>query len=213
MSVERYPGYDVLAKRPTLSWNDKTRQVIDQRLAIDREPRFFTVPEWRTLNALCDRILPQPANRPPVPLAAYVDEKLRTDSRDGFRHVGLPPQREAWRVGLAALDETARSRAQPSFADLLAARRDSFISEMQSGVLDGPAWRGMSSALFFKHRVLPDITAAYYAHPTAWSEIGFGGPASPRGYVRMGYDRHDPWEAEAAGADPEAAARRNRDVV
>jgi hypothetical protein len=35
----------------------------------------------------------------------------------------------------------------------------------------------------------------YYAHPQAWDEIGFGGPASPRGYVRMGFNRYDPWEA------------------
>jgi len=27
---------------------------------------------------------------------------------------------------------------------------------------------------------------AYYMQPTAWSEIGWGGPASPRGYVRHG---------------------------
>ena len=36
---------------------------------------------------------------------------------------------------------------------------------------------------------------AYYAHPSAWNEIGFGGPASPRGYVRMDFNRRDPWEA------------------
>jgi hypothetical protein len=46
--------------------------------------------------------------------------------------------------------------------------------------------------------VIPDITHAYYAHPTAWNEIGFGGPASPRGYARMGLDRRDPWEAPRA---------------
>ena len=30
---DRYPGYDVLAKRNTPSWNEQTRRVIDQRLA------------------------------------------------------------------------------------------------------------------------------------------------------------------------------------
>ena len=39
------------------------------------------------------------------------------------------------------------------------------------------------------------MVVAYYAHPAAWNEIGFGGPASPRGYVRMDFDRRDPWEA------------------
>jgi hypothetical protein len=43
--------------------------------------------------------------------------------------------------------------------------------------------------------VLDEIVRAYYAHPAAWSEIGFGGPASPRGYVRLAAGRQDPWEA------------------
>ena len=74
--TDRYPGYDVLAKRWTQSWNEVTRQVIDRRLAVPREPRFFSAAEWRTLNAVCDRIMPQPKDRPPVPLAAYVDQKI-----------------------------------------------------------------------------------------------------------------------------------------
>ncbi len=38
----RYPGYDVLAKRIGPSWNEQTRRVITRRLAIGGEPRFFT---------------------------------------------------------------------------------------------------------------------------------------------------------------------------
>ena len=38
----RYPGYDVLAKRHTPSWNEATRRVIDQRLGRPGEPRFFS---------------------------------------------------------------------------------------------------------------------------------------------------------------------------
>ena len=62
----------------------------------------------------------------------------------------------------------------------------------------------MSAKTFFKQRMAHDIVYAYYAHPTAWNEIGWGGPASPRGYVRMGYNERDPWEAaEVKGAmDP-----------
>ena len=62
--AERFPGYDVLSKRDTPSWNEVTREVIERRLATPREPRFFTASEWRTLEALCGRILPQPPDRP-----------------------------------------------------------------------------------------------------------------------------------------------------
>jgi len=90
---ERYPGYDVLAKRDTPSWNEQTRRVIDQRLAMPREPRFCTAAEWPTLEAICARIVSQPATRPPVPLAAMVDAKLFADRGDGYRDARLPPLR------------------------------------------------------------------------------------------------------------------------
>ena len=55
-----YPGYDVLAKRHTPSWNEQTRAVIERRLAIDPNAhRFFTQSEWDTLQAICARIIPQ----------------------------------------------------------------------------------------------------------------------------------------------------------
>jgi hypothetical protein len=50
---------------------------------------------------------------------------------------------------------------------------------------------------------------AFYAHPWAWNEIGFGGPAYPRGYKNIDLNGLEPWEArEARPRDPEAWARR-----
>ena len=54
----------------------------------------------------------------------------------------------------------------------------------------------------------------FYSHPTAWNEIGFGGPASPRGYVRLDGDHRDAWEAaEATPGQEKKAERENRHVV
>ena len=33
--------------------------------------------------------------------------------------------------------------------------------------------------------VMRAVLAAFYSHPWAWNEIGFGGPAYPRGYMRL----------------------------
>ena len=35
---------------------------------------------------------------------------------------------------------------------------------------------------------------AYYSHPYAWDEIGFGGPAYPRAYMRLEHGEPEPWE-------------------
>lgn len=209
----RYPGYDVLAKRDTPSWNEQTRKVIDQRLAIANEPKFFSAREWDTLVAVCGRIVPQPRHRPPIPVAGLVDNKLHKNQGDGFRNAKLPPLREAWRIGLAALDAEAQQAEGLPFHKLSDAAKDVLLSRAQAGTLHHPAWRGLPPALFFGARLVKDIVRAYYAHPTAWNDIGYGGPASPRGYVRMGFDRRDSWEAvEVKNGDVETARRKNAHV-
>ena len=206
--TDRYPGYDVLAKRDGPSWNDATRRAIDARLAVPREPRFFSPAEWRTLGAVCDRILPQPPDREKVPLPSYVDEKMFVRRHDGFRYPGMPEQSEAWRRGLLALDEVARREHGQDLAALAPEVQDAVLRAFESGAARADALEGMPAEGFFHHRVVHDIVAAYYAHPTAWNEIGFGGPASPRGYVRLALNRRDPWEAAEARPGQEARARR-----
>ncbi len=210
---DRYPGYDVLAKRDSPSWNDATRRAVDKRLSVPREPRFFGREEWLILQAVCDRIVPQPADRPPVPLAAYVDQKMFDRKHDGYRYDGLPEQGQAWKRGLAAFEEVARHTYDTGFAALSGERQDEILRRTQQGLLQADALEGMPTHSFFEHRVIQDIVAAYYAHPTAWNEIGFGGPASPRGYVRTALDRRDPWEASEARPGREAQALRENKRV
>ena len=211
-----YPGYDVLSKRDTPSWNDKTREVVQTRLSVgEQDHAFCTSHEWRTLEALCHTVLPQPdsSGRRSVPVAALLDRRLCADDGDGYRQADMPDLRTAWRRGLAALDAEAQARRGRGFADLDGGARRDLVDALASGSLDAPQWEGMNSGDFFKHRVLPDLLKLYYAHPTAWSEIGWGGPASPRGYVRMRADRRDSWEAAEAKPGHEEYARRENSRV
>jgi hypothetical protein len=213
MVPERYPGYDVLAKRDGLSWNDPTRRVVAERLAVKDEPVFFAHEEFLTLRALCDRILPQPVGRERLPLAAYVDRKLLAVGDAGTRYPPMPADGAAWKIALKALDAEARSAHDLPFHGLLPADADTLLARVQQGDAHDPEWGEVPPKLFFAKRILADIPAAYYAHPAAWSEIGFGGPASPRGYVRMQADRHDPWEAaEAKPGAADKAREKNRHV-
>ncbi len=208
--AERFAGYDVLAKRHTPSWNAKTREVISERLALPRGPRFLTEAEFATLGAIADRIVPQPADRPPIPVAALVDDKLWRDQQDGFRAVGMPLEREAWQRGLRAIEAEAQSAHGMPFGALDTRSQDALLSKVEAGDAHDAAWGGMPPKVFFKQRLINDVVHAYYAHPTAWNEIGWGGPASPRGYVRMGYGERDPWEA--AEGDDAATRRKNARV-
>jgi hypothetical protein len=214
-TAPRYPGYDVLDKRHTPSWDAVTRRVVDHRIAVPREPRYLTAAEWQTADAICRRIVPQPADRPPVPLAALLDAKLLANTGDGFREGDMPYMREAWRQGLAATEaESAARHRGRAFPALDTAEQDALLGMMQRGELSDPAWAGLGAQNFFAKRILSDIPGLYYSHPTAWSEMGFGGPASPRGYVRMELNRRDPWEAAEARTEGDARAlRENKHVV
>jgi hypothetical protein len=206
---DRYPEYDVLAKWSGPSWNDKTREVIARRLSIAPEPRFFTREEYETVVAIADRIVPQPPDRPPVPIAALVDRKLDGKIMDGFRRPGVPRDGEAWRLGLKALNAEALAAYGKRFADQPQALQDKLLRRAEAGELKAAEWGDLRCEVFFKMRLGHDIVLAYYGHPTAWSEIGWGGPASPRGYVRLDVDERDPWEAAEAKDGNDAAARRS----
>lgn len=209
----RFPDYNVLSKRRTPSWNDKTREVVARRLAVGPEPKFFTADEFKTVEALAARIVPQPASRPAIPVAALVDEKLNLRKQDGYRQAGMPREDEAWRRGLKALDSEAQHAHGARFRDLSADNQDFLLTRMQRGELTAKDWGSMKPKVFFKTRLAHDLVLAYYSHPTAWSEIGWGGPASPRGYVRMEFNERDPWEAaEASDGNVESARRKNRRV-
>lgn len=212
-TAERYPGYDVLSKRLGASWNEQTRRVISRRLAIGAEPHFFTTEEFQTVISIAARIVPQPTARPPIPVAALVDEKLARGASDGYRVAGMPREGDAWRLGLKALDAESRSAYGKRFHDLAEGLQNSLLARMQRGELKSPEWASMSPKDFFKKRMAHDLVFAYYAHPSAWSEIGWGGPASPRGYVRLDFNERDPWEAAETDPLDDAAVRRiNRHV-
>ncbi len=211
--TNRFPGYDVLSKREGMSWNDPTRQAIDERISVKDEPLFFTIQEYRILQALCDRILPQAEGEVKIPLAAHVDRHLQINGASGTRYEPMPYDGDAWKIGLAALDAEARENYGVPFYDLWPENADALLTRCQNGELDNAAWQNVPPALFFKRRILAEIPSAFYAQPAGWSEIGFGGPASPRGYVRMQADRRDPWEAaEAYPGDGGRTAKINAKI-
>ncbi len=56
------------------------------------------------------------------------------------------------------------------------------------------------------------VLGAFYSHPWAWNEIGFGGPAYPRGYMRLGpLSVREHYEKRGAtDEDPVTFAREER---
>jgi hypothetical protein len=194
----RYPNYNVLDKWSSPDWDDQTREVVRKRLEEIPTMRFFTHEEARTLTAVAARILPQPdrSDADVVPIVPWIDEKLYEDKRDGYRYEEMPPQREAWRLGLKGINETAQALfEEKQFVNLDPLSQDVVLTHIARGDPPGPSWRFVPSARFFRDVLCITIVKTYYAHPLAWNEIGYNGPSSPRGHVRKWEGGVDPWEA------------------
>jgi hypothetical protein len=192
---DRYPTADVLAQRG--HWDEATRRVVLDRVHNVPSFRFFDEHERGTLEALCARVVPQ-AHHPPgrrVPIAPWIDGLVQNEHLDGFRFDDMPDNATAWRWGLEGLDQAAAALHGRPFAELGGDEQDQLLRTVRAGAPPGDVWRRMPASRWWVYIALRQISGVYYAHPFAWDEIGFGGPAYPRGYLALNFGRPEPWEA------------------
>jgi len=187
-SAGRFDGYDVLGQVPT--WDLVTQGVVLRRLGPPAPLRFFTEPEGAIARQLVDRLLGQD-DEPRVDVLADIDSRLALGVTDGWHYADMPHDGQAWRDSLAALDDLCRQRFAAGFATATRPQQMAMVQTVQDQI--GGRWCGLPArhvwSLWTRY-----ACAAFYAHPWAWNEIGFGGPAYPRGYKNIGFDRREAWE-------------------
>ena len=195
----RYPGFDTLAQ--AAHWDDATTGVVAPRVGIPVALRFFTPHEEEVACALTDQLLGQRQD-PRVPVVPMIDQRLAEGRGDGWHHVDMPEDGQAWRDSLAGLDADAGAAFGAGFAACAWRDQEAALRAVQHAT---GRWHGMPSdsvwSLWTRY-----ADTAFYAHPWAWDEIGFGGPAYPRGYKNLGVGALEPWEVRDArpGLDPVA---------
>jgi hypothetical protein len=199
---QRYPGYDVTAQSRT--WDGVTTAVVLGRLVAPGAPVFFTAEEEPTARALLDRLLAQDAE-PRVGVFEIIDQRLAERRGDGYRYHDLPEDPEAWRRSIAGLDASAQAQLGTAFASASKDQQRDIIEEVR---LCRGNWHGLPAQRLFS-LWMRYACSAFYSHPWAWNEIGFGGPAYPRGYKHLALDSREPWEvAERDAMDPVPWAER-----
>jgi Gluconate 2-dehydrogenase subunit 3 len=189
----RYPDYDVLAN--ARHWDETTREVVLAR--VDEVPAvsFFDAAEERTLRVFCDLVTAQDAD-PRIPVLEMVDARLSSGRGVGYRHDDLPEDPQTWRLVARGLDEAAAG----SFAEIDPGEASRIVARFARGELEGGVWETIPCAKAWSV-VTRDIVSAFYAHPWAWNEIGYGGPAYPRGYMRLGIGQREPHQAQEVGEE------------
>jgi hypothetical protein len=192
----RFPGFDVLNQAP--HWDQVTKDLIEARVRTSpRAVTFFSATERGCAHALLNDLTGQDRDDAPVPVTQMVEARLAAGETDGWRYADMPEDGQAWRDTLGYLDADARDRCGTSFAEAAEADRHRLIQAVQD--LSGEDWHGLPAKHVWSLWTRYACTALY-AHPDVWAEMGFPGPAYPRGYKNIGVDKLEPYEVR--DADP-----------
>jgi hypothetical protein len=191
----RFDGFDVMSQ--SSSWDLVTEGAVLSRLLPPPPDRFFTAQEETTCRCLLDRLLAQD-QEPRIPLFEPIDARLARAEGEGWRHEDMPEDGEAWRRSLAALEAWASDGFGGSFSELDRPEQNRLVETARTAQRVGDLPGRWVWNLWMRYAL-----AAFYSHPWAWNEIGFGGPAYPRGYKNLGLDGRENWERRERDArDP-----------
>lgn len=210
----RYSGFSVLDEADR--WDAHTRTIVEKRLQPSKEPRFLTDHEWTTLTQLAKHLLFEDRKEILAFVVSHIDQRLYDRKGEAQRKPTLPSEDVLVRIGIKALDLIATARYDKSFHACDTDSQFDLVSTLQLGKLeaatgDDPSpdlspWMDpkksgpMQKALFKK--LLGLMVDAHASHPTVWSEMGYAGPAYPRGYYRIGTGLTDPWEPRSNESAP-----------
>jgi hypothetical protein len=201
----RFPGFDVMDQAK--HWDDATLAVIGSRMHDLPHVRFFTPAEEAAAKPLLDQLTGQRTHpgQPHIDLVRMVDTRLAEDQTDGWHYDTMPPDEQAWKDSLKALDDDSRSAFGAVFSEAGWDDQHSLLARIHDG--EGP-WHGMPRdavwSLWSRY-----AATAFYSHPAAWNEIGFSGPAYPRGYKNIGVNKLEGYEVHDVRRNDDPIAGRN----
>jgi hypothetical protein len=187
-----YPNFNVMNEKE--HWDPHTREIVEKRT--ERSPyNTLTHQEVLTLYKICTHLLADERESVLTYVIQHFDQTLTADIGQAQRKKGVPKQSVLIREGLRALDLYATAKYGRIFAGLEEVSQRMILLEMENDSiqLEADGIHIPAKELFLT--LLLEAVSAYYSHPDIWSEIGYAGPAYPRGYVRSEWGLTDPWEA------------------
>ena len=180
-----------------------TRAVLLERLGAALKPppaggRCVGPDEFATLVAACARLLPPGSPIAAEAVAAAIDDRLGRGEGPGWRYDSLPPEPEAYRLGLRALDADAQARHAEAFTALPAAEQDALLHAFAG---PGVPLRGIDRRRWFE-MLLVDVTEAHVAQPAAQVAMGSFAFADAAGWRAIGLGEREAWEPDRALESP-----------
>jgi hypothetical protein len=191
----RYPTFDVMDAKD--EWDDHTQSIVTSRIELHESLQFFTLYEAEIVRRISSLLVDDFTSEVMYYVVRHIDETLYQSLGEGQRKAGVPAASVLVRTGLKAIELGAIWRYGRSFMKLELAEQKQYLQDIsESAAEPEEIWGPVpQQELFQKLRQL--TVESYCSHPRVWSEIGYAGPAYPRGYVRTQLGQLDPWEAHA----------------
>lgn len=189
-----YPNYNLLKEQN--EWDEHTKEIVLKRLGPFNKPKFLSPREVLLLKAIIIQFINDDREEILDYIVDHIDQQLVAGIGEGERAPNSPPFNKLIPKGLKALDNLSEKLHQTGFAELNFSKQKSILVSLS---VDSPSplpdWLEVPPKAFF-NKLIENIISPYYSHPLVWSEVGFGGPAYPRGYYRIEHGLTDPWEAK-----------------
>jgi len=190
-----YPHYNVLDAAE--DWDPHTRQAVESRLAPLESVENFTTEETKNLYQIAAALVDDDRTEILDYVVKHFDNSMGKRIGESQRKTDVPAQADLIRRTLTGLAKTARDNYGKPFHELSIDEQRTILGQLERGQIPATGiWKNLPQKEAFS-KLLSLTVEAYYSHPQIWSEIGHGGPAYPRGYIRTEPGLVDPWEAQS----------------
>ena len=188
----RYPSFNVMDERE--EWDAHTQAIVTNRLMEPQTCTELGQVELQLLRQICSTLVDDKRDDVISHILAHVDQSLKGTTGEGERKSGLPQLKKLILDGIQYISVDILPVTEISASP----NHEEDLCELLQQVSEGKAaiskWSSELQREWFV-KLLSLTVEAYCSHPQVWSEMGYAGPAYPRGYVRGDIGRLDPWEA------------------
>ncbi|XEC97407.1 gluconate 2-dehydrogenase subunit 3 family protein [Paenibacillus tarimensis] len=190
----RYPSFDVLDEKD--AWDDHTQEIVTSRTKASVNYQFLSMTQAEILRCICSLLMYDSSPDVMGYVISHIDQTLLSSPGEGQRKAGVPAAPDLLRQGLKAIEAYSQIKYGAAFTKLKSEEQEQIIREISAAKAGQPElWNEAPQKELFE-KLMRLTVESYCSHPRVWSEIGYAGPAYPRGYVRTQLGQLDPWEAK-----------------
>lgn len=190
----RYPSFNVLDEKD--AWDDYTQQIVTSRNHSIVKYQFLNEREVEILRCVCSLLVDDSSPHAIEFVISHIDQTLYSSPGEGQRKFGVPAAPELIRQGLKAMEQSSQHMYSISFTELETGKQKNMIKDISEDKAESSSiWNGVPQKALFE-KLMRLTVESFCSHPQVWSDIGYAGPAYPRGYVRTQLGQLDPWEAK-----------------